>query len=174
MCKPQHANHLVLGVCKLSHTSKHIYAKNFLKIIECLNVKLHGPYEYKGCFYMNIKNCFIITNIYVIDEHAKFALEWQLLIEVKTITWAHNIQKHDHFPLWHFSYTFQSSPNYTAHISMGRDPYWKSIGLEMRLHKHIHIHKGVWTMLGVRWSHALLALPFLALFFSLVHTNNII
>ena len=39
--------------------------------------------------------------------------------------------------------------------------YWKSIGLEMRLHKHIHIHKGIWTVLGVRWSHALLALPFI-------------
>ena len=29
------------------------------------------------------------------------------------------------------------------------------------MHKHIHIHKGIWTMLGVRWSHVLLALPFI-------------
>ena len=39
---------------------------------------------------------------------------------------------------------------------------WKSIGLEMRLHKHRHIHKGIWTMLGVLiWSRALFALPFI-------------
>ena len=31
----------------------------------------------------------------------------------------------------------------------------------MRLHKHVHIHKGIWTMLMVRWSHALLALRFI-------------
>ena len=37
-----------------------------------------------------------------------------------------------------------------------------SIGLEMRLHKDIHIHKGISTMVGLRWSHALLALPFIA------------
>jgi hypothetical protein len=30
--------------------------------------------------------------------------------------------------------------------------YWKSIRLEMRLHKQEHIHEGIWTMLGVRWS----------------------
>ena len=28
--------------------------------------------------------------------------------------------------------------------------YWKSIGLEIILHKHIDIHKGIWTMFGAR------------------------
>ena len=37
--------------------------------------------------------------------------------------------------------------------------YWIPIGLEIRLYKHIHIHR---SMLGVRWSHVLLALPFIA------------
>ena len=50
--------------------------------------------------------------------------------------------------------------------------YWKLVGLKMRLHKHIHIHKGIRTMLGVRWFHALLALPFIAFLFFLVCTNN--
>ena len=55
--------------------------------------------------------------------------------------------------------------------------YLKSLRLEMRLHKHIHIHKDIWAMLGVRWSHALLAfiiyyyLIVFLLFF--VHTNNL-
>ena len=28
--------------------------------------------------------------------------------------------------------------------------YWNSIGLEMRLHKQEHIHKGIWKKFGVR------------------------
>ena len=46
------------------------------------------------------------------------------------------------------------------------------IRLETRLHKQKHIHNGIWTMLGVRWSHAFLALPLLLSFFSLNHTDN--
>ena len=41
------------------------------------------------------------------------------------------------------------------------ESYWESIRPEMRLHRHIHIHKGIGTMLEVRWSRALLALPFI-------------
>jgi hypothetical protein len=40
--------------------------------------------------------------------------------------------------------------------------YWISIRLEMILHKHIDIQPSIWTILGVRWSHILLALPFIA------------
>ena len=45
---------------------------------------------------------------------------------------------------------------------LGSSKCWKLIGLEMRLHKYIHIHQGICTMLGVRWSHALLVLCFIA------------
>ena len=83
---------------------------------------------------MNIKIYFIITNIYVIDKLAKFVLEskpsYELIIQ-KSMTTSTSF------------YTFQLSPNYTAHVSMGRDSYWKTLGLEVRLYKHIHIHKGI-------------------------------
>ena len=46
--------------------------------------------------------------------------------------------------------------------SLGAHMYWKSIGLAIRLHKHIYIHKAIWIMFGVRWSRALLVLPFVA------------
>ena len=48
---------------------------------------------------------------------------------------------------------------------LGPITYWKSTWLEMRLHKHIHIHKGIWTIIGVRWSHVLLAFPFIVFSF---------
>jgi hypothetical protein len=34
----------------------------------------------------------------------------------------------------------------------------------MRMYKLNYIHKGIWTMLGVRLSYVLLVLPFIALF----------
>ena len=37
--------------------------------------------------------------------------------------------------------------------------------LENKLHKQIHIHKSIWTMIGVRWSRPPLALPFITFFF---------
>ena len=36
--------------------------------------------------------------------------------------------------------------------------YWNKIELEMRMHKQKHIYKGIWTTVGVKWSHALFAL----------------
>ena len=36
--------------------------------------------------------------------------------------------------------------------------------LKSLAYKQEHIHNGIWTMLAVRWSHALLALPFIAFF----------
>lgn len=50
--------------------------------------------------------------------------------------------------------------------------YRMSIELEIRSHKHIHMHKGIWKMLGVRSFRALLALSFTVFLLSLVHTNN--
>jgi hypothetical protein len=55
--------------------------------------------------------------------------------------------------------------------SLGAYLYWKLIGLELRLQKHIHIYKGIWTMFGVRWSSALLVLPSLLSSFPWFSTN---
>ena len=41
--------------------------------------------------------------------------------------------------------------------------YCSTIELEIILYKHIHMHKGIWTVLLVRWSSPLLALPFIAI-----------
>ena len=46
----------------------------------------------------------------------------------------------------------------------GAITYWKSIKLEMKMHKQEHIHKGISIMLGVEWSSSPLALPFIAHF----------
>ena len=67
----------------------------------------------------------------------------------------------NHQPLKiHFA-TLKQSNLWALHLHGGPIIDWKSIGLEMRLHKYIHIHKDIWTMLGVRWSHVLRALPFI-------------
>ena len=40
----------------------------------------------------------------------------------------------------------------------------KSTWLEMRLHKHVHIHKDMWTIFGVRWSHVASCFTFFIVF----------
>lgn len=42
--------------------------------------------------------------------------------------------------------------------------YWKSVRLEMRMPKHVHIHKGIWTTFGMRWPHALFVFPLIVIF----------
>ena len=53
---------------------------------------------------MNIIIIIIITftKTNIIDAHAKFALEWQPLIGVNTLTWTSNTTKNYHFPLLTF------------------------------------------------------------------------
>ena len=69
----------------------------------------------------------------------------------------------------HLTQTFSSIP--TQDRPLIADKFWQktlkpqsdyriSIGLEIRLHKHIHIHKGMWTMIEVKWSHVLFTLFF--------------
>ena len=48
--------------------------------------------------------------------------------------------------------------------------YWSTIELEITLHKQLHIYKGIWTMLGLRWLPPPLALPYIT--FSLVDSYN--
>lgn len=42
--------------------------------------------------------------------------------------------------------------------------YWSAIGLEIKLHKHMRIHKHVWTMLGVGLAPPTFALAFIIYF----------
>ena len=86
MCKPQYGSLLAFGVCKVSHISNHIYAKNPLNNILCQNIKLNGRCEHKDHFCMNIQKKLTFTKINIFDVHAKFALKWQTLIGVNTLT----------------------------------------------------------------------------------------
>jgi len=44
--------------------------------------------------------------------------------------------------------------------------YRHAIEIDIRSHKQIHIHKDIWIMFGVRWSHLPLVSPFIALLLS--------
>ena len=48
LCTPEYASHLAFGVCKLSHISNHVYAKNSSKIQEYPNVESNGWCQHKG------------------------------------------------------------------------------------------------------------------------------
>ena len=60
--------------------------------------------------------------------------------------------------IWARRNDLDSNMFYEYISSLWSGVYWKSIGVETRLHKHTHIHKGIWTMLTVRKSYDLLAL----------------
>jgi hypothetical protein len=92
--------HLALGVRKLSHASEHVHAKilqNF-ESVQMLNWMVEVIT--KAISHEQPKNTF--TKINIFDVHAKFALKWQLLIGINTLTWAPNTTR-DMItsPIWH-------------------------------------------------------------------------
>ena len=95
-------SHLAFGICKLSHSSDHVYAKNSLTIWECPNVKLNSWCEHKNHSYMTIQKAYHFTKINIFDVHANFFI-WSDNSWLEP-TPSHEFltqQKHDHFPLWH-------------------------------------------------------------------------
>ena len=73
-------------------------------------------------------------------------------------------------PLKIHSLTNKQSNSNSRSCMSGPITYWSIIELEIRLHKQIHIQKGIWAMLGVRWSPSPLASPIIA--FSLFGSYN--
>jgi hypothetical protein len=72
--------------------------------------------------------------------------------------------------LW---YSTKASLHKMYCICRRRWRYWSILELDIRLHKQIHILKGIWTMLGVRWSPSPFVFHIIINVFSSVHTIHI-
>ena len=85
---------------------------------------------------VNIKKKITFTKINI--KNKLILPKWASLMFMQSLRWSgnhwlestllcmssqHN-NKNDHFPLWHFFFTFSSSPNYTALVTVGRHPCW--------------------------------------------------
>ena len=62
-CKPHRAHHLAIGVCKLSHISSYIFAKNSLRFKECTKAEVNNGFEDEGRIYKNIKEISLLPKI---------------------------------------------------------------------------------------------------------------
>ena len=76
MCKPWLVGHLEFGVCKPSHISNRIYAKNSLKPKDCPTVKLNGQCEHKGHFTWTSNTISLYQNKHVWCLHRVANVNW--------------------------------------------------------------------------------------------------